>query len=240
MSPAVRPAGVPLAPHPRVLPFAALLFATQLVGGAALGTTLQIDTPWNPTGPNSGTLGSVGVTMTSSAGAWRTSFTDEQTWYNQSGLYGSLAVPVSEPAGDFFGLQYSQLAGDKDTLTITLSGALTDPIFFFNDIDVTEVTVTVSAGGTAFSSNAQGSWAGNVLTANSLTAPGTYAAVQYGGTHAAGTQFTFTVDYSGPGTGSTSNDFFGVGIAVVPEPGTAALLMLGGLALRGRPRRRNA
>lgn len=209
----------------KLVALALLTLSASLISVAASATPLQVDTPWSSAGPNTGTVGSVSVTVTSSAGAWRTSFTDEVTWYNQPGLFGALAVPVTEPAGDFFGLQYSQNAGDVDTLTVTLHGALTDPIFYFNDIDVTGVTLTVSPGGTTFSSNAQGSWAGDVLAANSLTAPGTYAAVQYGGTFGAGTEFMFTVDYSGPGTGSTANDFFGLGIAVVPEPGVAALLL---------------
>jgi len=188
---------------------------------------LQIDEPWMTSGANTGSVGSTAITATTLNDRWRAAFTNDATFWNQTGLYGELALDAAT-VGDGFVLSFGP--GTSDTLTIELAGPLTDPILFINDIDIVGARVTVSPGGTTFFSNPQGSWNGNVLTAVAADAPGTFAAVQYTGFHRAGTVFTLHWDYSE--TSGFSSEDVAASLAIrVPESRAASLLMLTSLAL---------
>lgn len=196
-----------------------------LVASPALGTQiLQINDPWSTTGSNTGTVGAAGTTATSATDKWNPlGFIDENGSYTDVARYGPLAL-ASGSFGDFLNLRLE--AGDTDLVTIVFDIAVINPTFFIGDIDRDLASVTVSPGGTTFTSNTDASWSGDTLSAVTPAGIGGAGAVQYLGTFAAGTPFTFSWDYT-----STSGVAEGVviGIAAVPEP-ASAILLVGGLA----------
>lgn len=196
---------------------------------------LQVDTPWMTSGTNSGSVGTTGVTATSSNNRWNSDFGDDRTFWGRMDLYGPLALDVGTP-GDTFVLSFGP--GTMDTLTIELSGSLMDPIFFINDIDIAGASVTVSPGGTAFFASTDGVWNGNTLTSvgGAPETLGAFGAVQYGGLHSAGSSFTFQWDYSSTSGFSSEDIAIGIGLRV-PEPHAALLLLIAvGGAARYRSR----
>ena len=198
-----------------------LLAALALaLAGPAAGATLQVDPPWNFTGANTGSVGAVRVTA-SAAPRWGAAFGDQSTFYSSS-VFGALALPPGN-VGDFFraDLGTGTSAGLTTTITVTFLDPVTDPIFYLIDLNAVGATVTVSPGGTLFTTTATASWAGNVLAMTSGTRAD--AAVQYHGVIPGGSAFTFAIDYTG--TSGISVDFVGLGIATpVPEPEVLALL----------------
>ncbi len=203
---------------------AALVAGLAGTPGAAGALVLQIDEPWATAGPNTGTVGETAVTLTSSGDRWRSSFTDESPLFSRADLFGAGAQPAGT-IGDFAVLSFGP--GQSDLLQVEIAGPLLDPIFFLTDIDVVGATVTVTRGGAALVSNADGQWTGQTLTTLS-GAPdtvGAFATVRYAGLFEAGTSFGFEITYPG----DFSVDTLGLGIVAVPEPTTAS--MLGALPL---------
>jgi hypothetical protein len=204
-----------------------------VLAGAASGATLQIDTPWNLSGANTGSVGGTALSATASTG-WSPAFGDESAIYAYAG-FGSLALPAGS-VGDFFRIDLGTQApaGLTSTLTVTLAGALEDPIFYLIDLNGVGATVTVSPGGSSFTTTAEGTWNGNLLTMSSGTRLD--AAVQYSGVFPAGSVFSFAIDY-GETTG-ISSDSIGLGIATpVAEPSALCLLALAAGAGARRLRR---
>lgn len=221
--------------HHRGVAVAILALSLSFGAASASATTLQIDPPWQTAGPNTGSVGATNLTATLVNDLWSGGgFVDENGNYQNAG-HGSLAMPGA--VGDFFVLSLgSSPGGLVDTMTITLGGALDDPIFYFSDLDAVGGTLTVSPGGSVFESNADGVWNGNTLTVlNGGAGRGAIAAVQYAGSFGSGSSFSFTTDYSGLGV---SIDSFLIGVGVVPEPSTLVMLMsaliLASATLRGR------
>jgi len=189
------------------------------LAGPASGATLQIDPPWNFTGTNTGLVGAVRVSA-AAVPRWGAAFGDQSTIY-MSSVFGALALP-SGNLGDFLraDLGTGTSAGLTTTITVTFLDAVANPTFYLIDLNALGATVTVSPGGSLFTTTASATWIGNVLTTTSSAR--TDAAVQYQGTFPSGTAFTFAIDYTG--TSGISVDFVGLGIATpVPEPGALVL-----------------
>lgn len=200
----------------------ALFLAAAPVGAA----TLQIGTPWQTSGSNTGTVGSAALTASSSH--WGPDFGDQSSVYGSS-AFGVLAQPGGT-LGDFFRINLGASAR-TDTFTITFSDAIQDPVFYLIDLQGIGGTVTVTAGGTTFTHNADSTWNGNVLTVtNGYPSGGSAsAAVQYQGAFAAGSVFTLQFDYSAV-TSALQVDTIGIAIGTpLPEPTTS--LLLGALGL---------
>ena len=219
----------------RIVAALAVALPISVVAAASSATVLQIDAPWQTSGSNTGSVGTTGLSASLDNDLWGASgFVDENGSYGSS-AYGSLALPGE--VGDFFVVSLGSTPGGLvDTMTITLSGTLDDPIFYFSDLDAIGGTLTVQPGGSVFENNGDGVWNGNTLTVlNGGNGLGAVAAVQYGGSFGAGSTFVFTADYTGLGV---SFDSFLVGVGVsVPEPATGLLLLVPALAL-GAIRRR--
>jgi hypothetical protein len=195
--------------------------------------TLDMDEPWNTTGENTGNVGTTAVAAESETDSFNSTFSSGAT-YGRSDLFGSLALPGGT-TGDFFTFAYSQVAKDTDKITVTLGGPLSDPIFYITDIDVIGASVTVAPTPDLFTHNVDGMWTGNTLSAVSSDSVGAFGAVQYLGLYDNGSPFTFDVDYTPDGPGQ--NDWVGIGIGVIPEPSSAALLALGLLGLAAARKR---
>jgi hypothetical protein len=210
----------------------ALGWAEQ-VGAVAL----QIDEPWNTSGANTGTVGGSALTATSDGDKWLATLSNNDVGlYARVDLFGAGAQPAGT-IGDFFGLGFGP--GETDSFTITLQGALVDPVFFIGDIDVIGASITAPAGGVNLTSNADGEW--NGLTLNTLSgAPqgtaGAFGTVQYTGLFAANSTFTFLVDFT-PQT--FSFDTIGIGVAAVPLPTVAFMFPAGLIVGLGWMRRRS-
>ena len=219
---------------PRAARKAALL--ALALGSSASAATLQVNPPWNTTGTNTGSVGSVAVSATASP-RWGAAFGDQSTFYASS-VYGALALPGQ--VGDFFRADVGTgtTAGLTTTITVTFLSAIQDPIFYLVDLNAVGGKVTVSPGGSLFTTTATASWSGNVLTMTSGTRAD--AAVEYQGAFATGSAFTFAIDYTG--TSGISVDFIGLGIATpTPEPSLLALLAAStGAAMRRFQQRRAA
>ncbi len=196
-------------------------FLVLALAHAASAATLQIDPPWaTPSGANSGSVGGARVSATASTG-WGTGFGDESSIYS-SAAFGALALPAGS-VGDFLRVDLGTQtpSGLSSTITVTLVDALQDPIFYLIDLNGVGATVTVTPGGSVFTSTPAAAWSGNLLSMTSGTRLD--AAVQYQGLFAAGSQFTFAIDYAA--TTGISADFIGLGIATpVAEPGALLLL----------------
>jgi hypothetical protein len=196
---------------------------------------LQIDTPWQTSGSNTGRLGALGVSA--SASHWGSDFGDQSSIYANA-AFGALALAGT--IGDFLRIDLDLASARTDTLRITLSDPLVDPIFYVIDPDGVGATITVTPGGTVFTTNADSVWAGDVLTVTSGFIEGTaggLAAVQYAGAFASGSVFTFALDYSAvPAALQADSIGFGVALAA-PEP-HAALLLAGAVLTSLISRRR--
>jgi hypothetical protein len=215
-----------------------------LLSPAALAVplTLQVDTPWQTSGINTGSLGTSQFEASSSR--WATSFTADWAGYGSSGLFGSLARELGV-VGDFMTL--SLVTGVSDTLTITFHGPVLDPIFYFIDLNSPGSTLTIPSGGDTFTSSGGAVWNGDIFVPPAQTGPDlpiTYGAVQYEGLFGADSEFSFVLDFRTTSV-QIFNDLVGIGISSselespppVPEPGTFALLGLGLMGL-GFSRRR--
>jgi len=215
--------------HPRRMPgmnrsWCMGLLAVLAVSLDAMSEPLQIDPPWNVTGTTSGTVNGTTMTAVSAGDHWGTAFNDESAVYSDTTLFGELTLP-SGAVGDAFNLSYAQAPGGPvDLVTITLGGPLEDPIFYIWDIDNIDANVTVSPGGSVFTSNAEASWDGDTLTATGRERGG-FGAVQYAGQFAAGSEFTFLFDFDQTRDDSFS-ELVALGVAVVPEPTTAGSLVI--------------
>jgi hypothetical protein len=200
---------------------------------------LQIDAPWNTTGPNTGSVGATPVTASLANDSWSASFGDELTFtYDWFDLLGSLAAPPGT-VGDLFGLTFGP--GDTEVLTLTLGAPLADPTIILVDLDAVGASVSVSAGADVFTVNFDGQWVGDTLTVLAGEEPGfagAWAGVRYAGMAPAGTVFTLAFDYDGPEF-SVDHVLVGIHTTVVPEPGTGWLLCgAAALLAAGRGRRR--
>jgi len=214
----------------------------------AQASVLQIFTPetapdWDETSAvQTGTVGGAGVSVQNTISTWNSTFNDERINYSDSGQFGSLAQPAGT-SGDFFNIQVFN--GAVFSTTVTLQDALLDPIFYILDIDTVGATAQFEPGGDLFQVNADGSFTGNLLTANSGLLEGTngaFAAVQYNGLFGAGATFTF--DFNFAVTSTIGNENIALGIAtpdIAPVPLPAAFPMLvAGLSVFGWVgRRRN-
>jgi hypothetical protein len=216
---------------------AALALALAWLPHDADALVLQIDTPWNTSGTNTGSVGTTPVTATTANDSWSASFGDELTFtYDWFDLLGALSAPPGT-VGDLFALSFAP--GDTEVLTLTLGAPLEDPTIILVDLDVVGASVTVSPGGDVFTANLDGQWAGDTLTVLAGEEPGfagAWAGVRYAGVAPAGTVFTLAFDYDGP---EFSVDHVLVGVhtpAPIPEPGSGALLC-GAVALLAAGRR---
>lgn len=206
-----------------------------LSAGPAAAASLQITTPYQSTGTNSGSVGAAGLTATSTR--WAADFGDQSGVY-AGGFFGALDLAPGT-VGDFFRINLGSSAGLTDTFTITFTSAIQDPILYLIDAQGTNGTITVTPGGSTFVSDSDSVWNGNVLTVTNGFPSGTaFAAVKYQGTFGAGSVLTLQFDYSAVGA-ALSTDTIGIGVGTqVPEPACLALLAVGGASLLGRRRRR--
>jgi hypothetical protein len=222
-------------PWIRLLPFVALALGLSLVAESSRASSvLQIDTPWNTTGPNTGSLGPVPVTATSANDRWNSSFVNDNTIYASTDSFGSLAQPLGT-TGDLLDLHF--LALQSDLLTLTFPDGVSNPVFYFAELDLQGASITVPSGGTTFTtSDARVSWNGDTLTVVTATPEGQSGAdgaVQYAGAFGAESSFAFALVGGSPGS-----ELVAVGVAgdPIPEPSTFLLVASGlvGMSLRRR------
>lgn len=214
--------------------FAGLLAA--LVTGVVQAGPLQIDEPWQTTGSNTGSVDGVPLTATLQNDRWRGVFNADTTLYTRADLWFGNALPAGA-VGDFFSLTFQD--NTDDVMTLVLNGALTDPIFYFGDLDVVGSSVTVNgpAGDRIYTNNADSEWNGNVLTTLAGAGQertGAFGAVRFLGTYGPGSEFVFDIDYQ---FDTFASDNMAIGVAVIPIPAAAWLFAsaLGLLAWRRRP-----
>ena len=208
----------------------ALLAATQ-----AQAAALQIDDPWQTAADNTGTVDASPITASLVNNRWRGDYSNDTNLYERTGLWGANALPVGT-IGDFLSLTFQD--NTDDVMTITLNGALTDPIFYFGDLDVVGSSVTVNGPDVdrVYTSNADGEWNGNVLTTLAGAGQerqGAFGAVRFLGSFAAGTEFVFEIDYD---FDTFASDNMAVGVGIIPIP-AAGWLFASALGLLGASRR---
>ena len=201
---------------------ACTLLGVLLVASPVYGAALQVDEPWQSAGDNTGTVNGQPLTASSAGDRWRGEFSNDTALYPRTDLWGANALPDGT-IGDFFSLNFR--TNTTDTVTITLNGSLTDPIFYLGDLDVVGSSVTVSGpvAGTNFSNNADSEWTGNTLTTLAGAGQertGAFGTVQFLGDFDAGASFVFDIDFD---FDTFSSDNMGIGVGVIPIPAAAWL-----------------
>ena len=205
------------------LVIAVFAFASFNDEASASPFVLDITSPSQSTTPNdwdenqathTGTVGTTSLSINSTNTPWRSTYNADAPLYGRTDLFGALAFTGSV-AGDFFSMSFG--GGQTDTITVTLSGPLMDPIFFIGDMDIVGSTLTIPAGWSSRTNNADSSYSGNVLTTNSGAVsnpptPGAWTAIQYSGLFGPGSTFQFIFDFS---NASFSNDNVAFGIGVL-------------------------
>ena len=214
---------------------ASLLLGVALTVSQAQAAALQVDEPWQTSGDNTGAVNQSPLTAASAGDRWLGNFSNDTELYPRVDLWGANALPAGT-IGDFFSFNFR--TNTTDTITITLNGSLTDPIFYIADLDVvgSSVTVTGPVAATNFTNNADSEWTGSTLTTLAGAGQertGAFGTLQFLGTFDAGTAFVFDVDYDFD-TFSSDNMAIGVGVIPVPAAGWLFGSALAGLLLARR------
>jgi hypothetical protein len=211
------------------IPIAGPLAALAM--GVAQAGPMQVDEPWQTTGSNTGSVDGVPLTGTLQNDQWRGVFNADTTLYARPNLWFENALPTGT-VGDFFSLTFQD--NTDDVMTIVLNGTLTDPIFYFGDLDVVGSSVTVNGppGDRIYTNNIDSEWNGNVLTTLAGAGQeraGAFGTVRFLGTYDAGSEFTFDINYQ---FDTFASDNMAFGVAVIPIP-AAAWLFASALGLLG-------
>jgi len=207
---------------------------------------------------NEGKLGAVDVLAVMEEGSFDISnrAVNDSNVYGRSSHFGALALPAGT-TGDFWSVAHStetnthRTAYNTARMRVTFSGDVVDPVFFLDGMQAEQSHITVShddgQGGemaaTAFAVDSTGTGVWDTVAQEYTQLiqdeddTGS-AAIQFSGTFGVGDSFIFEYDWITDTQPDIVYELSGFGVAVVPEPSTALLVMmtaLAALAWRRRP-----
>lgn len=248
----------------RLIAFCTLLFSL-LVGSTGRADTflnLSSVTPGGPgTGAFSGTLG--GITVTGSVAGTPSVLTLNATGFGvgnsttaDSSPQFSYATVFSPTAATTDRVGFSYIGGATNTVSITFSSSVTNPVFHMANIDTAQFTFVATPGLTSMTL-LNGNFGGgdgiavlgspsfSIIDADATTSDATLptsspptsgARSGYGSVQLNGTFSTINVGVGSSGVPGTDNGSFT--LSIVPEPGSLMLAGLGALGMVGFTRRR--